>query len=40
MVIRPKLVFFALENRLSIFEREQMTHLHKLPIQTKNGTKI
>ena len=36
-VIRPKLVFFALENRLSIFERNSLIHLLKLPIRSKEG---
>jgi hypothetical protein len=37
MVIRSRLVFFVLENRLSIFERNTLTHILKLPIKSPNG---
>ena len=40
LVVRPKLVFFAFENRLSVFERRTMTHILKLPVKTKTGTNL
>lgn len=37
MAIRPKLVIFALANRVSVFERATLTHLVKVPIKLAEG---
>ena len=36
-LIRPKLIFFALKDRLSIFERSSLSHLLKVPIKSPEG---
>ena len=39
-LVRPKLVLFVLENRLSFFARDSLSHLIKIPIQYEDGKNL
>ena len=40
VVIRPRIVIFSLQNRLSIFDRKTLKNLKKIPINPDNGMLI
>lgn len=37
LLVRPNLIIFALQNRISIFDRSTLKNLKKVPINPENG---